>query len=99
MAKNKSKAARRQQAMKEKLAAESMIRQNAALITTGPLTAANSGMSLPFCTRSASNTTSSVNYRPTAHPVHFNQLPFSVGGSNHVQWVSGVGVLLWSQHT
>jgi hypothetical protein len=55
-------------------------------------------VSSSFCLRSGSNTTSSVNYRPTAHPVHFNQLPFSVGGSNHVQWVSGVGVLLWSQH-
>ena len=85
--------------MKEKLAAESMIRQNAALITTGPLTAPNTGMSSSFCLRSGSNTTSSVNYRPTAHPVHVNQLSISACGSNHVQWVSGVGVLLWSQHT
>jgi hypothetical protein len=69
------------------------------LVTTGPLTAANSGMSLPFCTRSASNTTSSVNYRPAAHPVHFNLLPFLSCGSFDVGWVSRADLFLWSQHT
>jgi hypothetical protein len=63
------------------------------------LAAPNTGMSSPFCLRSGSDPTTSVLYRLTAHPVHVNQLSFSVGGSNHVQWVSGVGVLLWSQHT
>ena len=98
MAKRKSKVARRQQARKEKLAAESLIRQKAALNTTGPLTAPNAGMSSPFRLRSGSNPTNSVGYRHSAHSVHLNQLSFSACGSNHVQWVSGVGVLLWSQH-
>jgi hypothetical protein len=56
---------------------------------------AYSGMPSPFCLRSATNSATSLNHSPTAHPVHVNQLSFSVGGSYHVQWVSGVGVLLW----
>jgi len=63
------------------------------------LTAPNTGMSSPFCLRSGSNPTTSELYRQTAPTDHDNQLSISACGSNHVQWVSGVGVLLWSQHT
>ena len=52
-----------------------------------------------FCLRSASNPTTSELYRQTAPVDHAHQLSISACGSNHVQWVSGVGVLLWSQHT
>ena len=62
-------------------------------------TAPNSGMLSPFCLRSASNPTTSELYRQTAPTGHAHQLSISACGSNHVQWVSGVGVLLWSQHT
>ena len=63
------------------------------------LAAPNTGMSSPFCLRSASNPTTSELYRQTAPTGHAHQLSISAGGSNHVHWVSGVGVLLWSQHT
>ena len=99
MAKRKSKKQKRQAERKRQLRLETAARHAGISASQGTFAAPNTGMPSSFCLRSGSNTTSSVNYRPTAHPVHFNQLPFSVGGSNHVQWVSGVGVLLWSQHT
>ena len=97
MAKRKSKVARRQQARKEKLAAESLIRQKAALNTTGPLTAPNAGMSSPFRLRSGSNPTNSVSYRHSAHSVHAHQLSFSACDSNRVAWFNRVDCLLWRQ--
>ena len=99
MAKRKSKKQKRQAERKRQLRLETAARHAGISASQGTFAAPNTGMSSPFCLRSGSDPTTSVLYRLTAHPDHVNQLSFSVGGSNHVQWVSGVGVLLWSQHT
>ena len=83
----------------EKLSAKHVLLRAVKTAAPSTFAAPNAGMPSPFCLRGATNSATSVNHRPTAHPVHVNQLSFSVGGSNHVQWVSGVGVLFWSQHT
>ena len=99
MANPKGKKQKRQAERKRQLRLETAARHAGISASQGTFAAPNTGMSSPFCLRSGSDPTTSVLYRLTAHPVHVNQLSFSVGGSNHVQWVSGVGVLLWSQHT
>ena len=99
MANPKGKKQKRQAERKRQLRLETAARHAGISASQGTFAAPNAGMPSSFCLRSATNSATSVNHRPTAHPVHVNQLSISACGSNHVQWVSGVGVLFWSQHT
>ena len=99
MAKRKSKKQKRQAERKRQLRLETAARHAGISASQGTFAAPNTGMPSPFCLRSGSDPTTSVLYRQTAPTDHAHQLSFSACGSNHVQWVSGVGVLLWSQHT
>jgi len=99
MAKRKSKYEKRQEARKIKRRLETAARHAGISASSTSSSCLNTGMSSPFCLRSASNPTTSELYRQTAPVDHAHQLSISACGSNHVQWVSGVGVLLWSQHT
>jgi hypothetical protein len=98
MANPKGKKQKRQAERKRQLRLEAAARHAASTAPTAHSSPSYSGMPSPFCMRGASNTTSSLNHRRTAHLAHVNQLSFSAGGSYHVQLVSGVGVLIWSQH-
>ena len=92
MAKRKSKKQKRQAERKRQLRLETAARHAGISASQGTFAAPNTGLSSPFCLRGGSNPT-------TAPTDHAHQLSISACGSNHVQWVSGVGVLLWSQHT
>ena len=99
MANPKGKKQKRQAERKRQLRLETAARHAGISASQGTFAAPNTGMSSPFCLRSGSDPTTSVLYRQTAPTDHAHQLSISACGSNHVQWVSGVGVLLWSQHT
>ena len=99
MAKRKSKYEKRQEARKIKRRLETAARHAGISASSTSSSCLNTGMLSSFCLRSATNSATSELYRQTAPVDHVNQLSISACGSNHVRWVSGVGVLFWSQHT
>ena len=98
MANPKGKKQKKQAERKRQLRMEAAARRAGISASTTPSSCSNSGMSSPFCMRSASNTTNSVSYRHSAHSVHVNQLSFSACGSYHVRWVNRAEMFLCRQH-